>query len=558
MLELNTSIFYKVRFNICSKDNNILPTDRVIHYVSEWLQKKWRYALKDVDLSVLEKGCDLHEKDRSGSVSIKSDSFLENENFLFWACQISEQKAPKEKYAPRTWITEIGIRPLEKGKIEFSCVIYYTDRPGFIGLCEKEPDPNIPKFIGSIIKDPEMECSSGCDTIFIEPTKLSVGDWVSFWDKITDDTRELPYIFISPQINRESGKGQLIIDPQTMAIAAGGNALVFYATDMGIIEEMNYYCPEEYKCYGGAIRIYANKVKLDDPLDSHRHRYIAVNTITELGVNTVVQMIRRALAQDVHFYETFFRLRDCVQKREVYARQMRLTELHQQHEAEKNKLQKENEKETEYWYSEATSEAQKRVQAEEENDLLREEMREIKSENYNLTMEIDSYRPLAAKNAELEKVCKNRFNTKEYPDSVEEVVHYFEAVFADKIAFSDDAYKSLKDCTIPLKDVWNVFFHLATVMCDLYINGVGDIYKEFRNKSGIDISRGEGSCTHQNKKLMKQYVTHYHGESIDIEAHQTYPRIGQSIHFGFSEKDQKVVVGWCGEHKDNATTQKVR
>ena len=165
---------------------------------------------------------------------------------------------------------------------------------------------------------------------------------------------------------------------------------------------------------------------------------------------------------------------------------------------------------------------------------------------------------MAAKNAELERACSNRLNTKEYPSTHQDIINYFDASFGDCIAFSDDVEKSLKNCSIPFDELWNTLYYLATTMRDLYIFGSGDIYKEFKHQTGINIGRGEGANTHQNKKMMDQYKTEYHGIQIDIEAHVKCSRNYQRIHFGFSQEDQKVVVGWCGEHKDNATTQKVR
>ena len=57
---------------------------------------------------------------------------------------------------------------------------------------------------------------------------------------------------------------------------------------------------------------------------------------------------------------------------------------------------------------------------------------------------------------------------------------------------------------------------------------------------------------------MKQFKTELNGESIDIEAHITYPKQRQSIHFGYSEKLNKLVIGHCGEHLDNYSTRKVK
>ena len=376
------------------------------------------------------------------------------------------------------------------------------------------------------------------------------------------------------------------IDPKDLAIAAGGNAIIFYSNNENIIEEMNFYCPEEYRCYEGSLRIYQPYIDLDDPLDCRRHRYISANSINTLGNKAVVQMIRRALAQDVHFYETFFRIKDCRIKQENYSRQLRLYELKKQHQEQNLRI----EQKAFDWFNHATSEEEKRIQAEDdlekmktmlkvieqnssdlvdaelekrlqaEDDLtkVQEELKTIKEENYNLKVEIDSYRPLASKNAELERVCNNRLNNKTYPRTPRDIIQYFEATFTDCIAFSNDVAKSLKDCTIPLDELWHVIYNLATVMRSLYIDSNGDIYKEFKNKTGITIGRGEGANTHQNKKLMQQYATEYHGISVDIEAHVKCSKNYQRIHFGFSKEDQKVIIGWCGQHKDNATTQRVK
>lgn len=62
--------------------------------------------------------------------------------------------------------------------------------------------------------------------------------------------------------------------------------------------------------------------------------------------------------------------------------------------------------------------------------------------------------------------------------------------------------------------------------------------------------------TRKDKSLMRQFETTYQGEIINIEPHITYSRLGQSIHFGFAEADQKVVVGHCGKHLEIYSSQK--
>ena len=174
----------------------------------------------------------------------------------------------------------------------------------------------------------------------------------------------------------------------------------------------------------------------------------------------------------------------------------------------------------------------------------------LEEENYTLKQLNESYRSLARDNAALTKAVNSRLAIKEYPCIAADVVNYFEATFGDKIQFTDDARKTLKDCRIEPSELWKVFYALSTVMWELYFTQSGDIYKEFVARTGIKAKRGEGSMTRSDAKLMRQFVTEYKGESINIEAHITYGKLGQSIHFGFSNNDKKIIIGSCGEHKD--------
>ncbi|MBQ8747446.1 MAG: hypothetical protein IJZ08_06230 [Clostridia bacterium] len=562
MLELNNSIFYKVKFDITANQNEVDLIWKVIYHIKSWLTRKWNkgktiLTTQNATWSYLKRGGTISSTDKK-SVYIESEAFEESENMQYWACRIFERKAPRTDFAPREWITEIGVKPVSKGKIEFSCVISYIDRPGFIGKCEDEPYPNVPNLIKNLLQDKGCVCEIGCDLITTEPQALKAGEWIGFWERVTKIDRQIPYIFIATKSSVDEENYKYPVDPKQLAIAAGGNARVFYAEDQGVMDEMDYFCPNEYKCYNGSIRIYFPKIDTTDPLDIYRHRYLTSNTILQLGQEEIVQMIRRALAQDIHFYETFFRLKDCRAKQENFQRQLRLEALKTKHQEETLRISQQKDQEAQDWCNMALLEEEKRLHVEDDLEQIKAELQALKEEKFILNAKIDTYRGLAEKNASLERACNNRLNTKTYPSSPMDVINYFDASFADCIAFSEDVYKSLKNCTISLADLWSALYCLATTMRELYLSAGGDIYKEFTKRTGIDVGRGEGANTHQNKKMMDQYSTEYHGYQIDIEPHIKFSRNHQRIHFGFCQEDQKVIVGWCGEHKDNATTHKVK
>ena len=324
---------------------------------------------------------------------------------------------------------------------------------------------------------------------------------------------------------------------------------MFYATSKAVTDEMNYFTPQGLACYNGMIRIYYPGVKATDELDYTRHRYFYPDKIETIGENAVCQILRRALAQDMTFCDKFFRIDDCRAMVEANIRQKRLQELQATH---REKLQEVEDK----TFSLAILEEEKRLIAEAERDRIKAELNALKEENYILTQQNESYRSLAKDNAALTKAISSRLAIKKYPETPEDIVNYFEATFGDKIQFTDDARRTLKTCSIDLSDLWKALNALATVMWDLYFTKGGDIYKEFKMQTGIKATRGEGSMTRADAKLMRQFVTDYNGESINIEAHITYAQKKQSIHFGFSDKDKRIIIGSCGAHKEVYSSEK--
>lgn len=555
MIDLNSTMFYKVKFKISLQDSEKDLLWLVVSHIKNWQTRKWNKESKLISDNVktwsnLKKGSTISSTDKK-TVKIVSDVCYvdEPENGTYWACKIIETPFSDTRFAPRRWVTEVGFEPINANSAYFSCVISYSDMADFIGECEPMPAPNVPGLVRRVITDKYISCESGIDKISIYPQEIASGQWMGFWERLQNEERNIPYIYISPKNNSMEDENCLCATPKDIATAAGGNALVFYATDKAVTEEMNYFTPQELACYNGMIRIYYPGVKTTDELDHNRHRYLRPNQIESMGERAVCQILHRALAQDVTFYDKFFRIDDCQAMVDANVRQKRLKELQAIHQ---EKL-KEVENETMVL---AVDEEEKRLLVEAERDRLSAELADLKAENYILTQQNESYRSLAQDNAALSKAVNSRFNTKNYPNSPEDVVNYFEATFGDKIQFTDDARKSLKSCKMDLSDLWSALFALSTAMWDLYFTQGGDIYKEFKTRTGIKATRGEGTMTRADAKLMRQFVTDYNGESINIEAHITYAEKEQSIHFGFSDNDRKIIIGSCGEHKEIYSTRK--
>ena len=557
MLDLNATMFYKTKFTISTIDETDDLLWKIVLHIKNWQTTKWNTKDKQIlttqnlNWTSLKNGGRIFSDDENNSVYIESECFSTEDRFgQYWACSITEKRDPRFGYAPRQWITEVGYEQEEPTSATLSCVLSYSDRPGFIGLCEDPPTPSIPNLIKNILSDITLRCYCGSDDLVSTPEKLEPGEWPQFWNRLTKKERQLPYIYISPRrIDYESENTKLLIDPEKLATIICGNALVFYADSLDFSREMRYLCLDSYSCYGGAIRIYFANIDTESETDSYRHRFLSAAYIDEHGADCVLQIFRRALTQNVNFYDSFFRVDECRKRKEDFLRHKRIAEIQKRHKIQLNKVETQA-------MSMAMKEEEKRLQAEETVNSLKTQIEDLRRNNFNLSAQVDNFSSAAARNAELELAQKNRLKISQLPESPLEIINYFICLFGDRIAFSDDAIKSVKDCTLNSSELWKVFFALATTMRDLFISGSGNPFTEFKRITGIDCARGEGSMTRKDKNLMRQFETVYQGRNIDIEPHITYSRQQQSIHFGFSEKDEKIVIGHCGEHLKIYSSQK--
>ncbi len=243
---------------------------------------------------------------------------------------IVEKPASKSGYAPRQWTTEIGFRTISQWSAEISYVVTYSDTPGFIGPCQDIPTITVPNVIRRLLSDSTLVCRIGNNVLTSEPQRLKAGDYPQFEKILFDPERELPVLYISPK--RDSAgedTGRLLVSEKNVAETVLGNALVFFSEDLSFSAEMRYLGNAAYNCFGGAIRIYLPHIHPEDKGDQYRHRFISAKDIESNGEDYVLHIFRRALAQDVHFYEKMFRLENCKQLHSIDAHKAKIDAIRQ-------------------------------------------------------------------------------------------------------------------------------------------------------------------------------------------------------------------------------------
>lgn len=568
MFDLNSTLFFKSKFTmeLLSPENSDLLWLLILK-IKGWMVPKWRRCNEEIPTQPNEwtkwKLGSFFES-ANGTVKFKSLHFLDADENHFWAGKIIESRPPENGCAPREWVTEIGFQPRSASVADVCIVIYYSDRPGFIGPCEPAPQASTPRLIRMLCEDPQLRCTIGDYPVRLEPIRLRPGDFPEFWHSVCDENRDVPIVYLSPRAGEQPGApARPLIDPVQLANILGPNALVYYADDVDFSREMTQMChPDSMGCYSGAIRIYTTHPAVENEGDSYRHRRIPARDI--IGAEEAVQdILRRALAQDVHFYEKMFRIEDCQrlidrrraeQHKQAYKKELEDLLLSEA-DAKEALLQKRLEEIDD-----------ERFQWEITKDDYEQQLSNLRKELRSTQAYADSLREEATLSATRAEALDAVRDIASYPQSPRAIAEYFEKHFADRIAFSDRGKASLDSCETDPKVLWDALYQMSTLLFELYEDdNVSVIEKSFNNaNSKLRIVRGEGSMTRKDANLMRQYTDTYKGKTISIETHLKTNQPKESspqflrIYYAYDSALHKIIIGSCGKHLDNYSTQKIK
>ena len=566
MYDLSSVMFYNTKFTIrrLSPETDLL--ELIVGHVRDWMTLKYN---KGPVKHLPHYKAKIWQRFQTGKTIFSWTRYPDNHEIVlssdylktadpnggqprqYWACTITEKRVPKIPYAPRTWTTEIGFEQISKDEAEISCVLSYSDKSGHIGLTEEKPVPTIPIVIQRILASKLIECKCGDDIPNTTAQKVKKGEWADLWNRIRAKKRELPYIIVNPLL-KETETGELDVEykvkPYKLAYALCANALVFYPEDADSALELAKAFPRFYECSIGNIRCYTTHCNPAQNNDSYRHRYVTAEETESWGAAKVIEIFRRALVQNIDKYPDFFRIDNVKSKREEIRRAQNLQNLQEKYRKTLNEK---------VYHEQATDELlEEASRLEQERDSALAKLKEKSNDNRKLTAQIEAMRSdaergrAAAKAQNARSLCKTM-------ESLDDVLKYFENMYADRLFFTDNAKRSLKSCKLPLGELWYWLYSLAEIMYDLFNEPEAGIEKTFKAKTGIECGRGEGSQTRKNKDLMKQFFTDYKGERINTEMHLKSKDRLQSLHFGFSQNAKLLIIEHCGAHLTNASTKNV-
>lgn len=565
MIDLNSTLFFKGSFEVGARREASDLLWALVLKVRAWMVPKWRRRGETIPdrlplWSAWKQG--RHFSSENELVHFKSVYHRREDGLEFWACQIIETEAPGDGCAPRDWATEIGFQQREDGRAQISIVIYYSDRPGFIGPCQAPPQPSLPRLIRLFCRDEALACTVDGHPLELQPVRLAPGDFPAFWKLVSDPAREVPVVYISPGVPEQPDAAPVnLLDPQRLTDLLGPNALVFYADDREFSQEMQLMCPQpDCACYTGQVRVYAAHPHMEKPEDACRHRLIGMRALKE-DPEAIYAMLRRALAQDVHFYERMFRMENCREMNERARARQRQQEYRAQ--VENELLESAVEKEQQLQQQLEQMDAERFAWALRKEEL-QERIGELESDVHRAEALADSYREAAVLSHEREAALDNVRRIAAYPESPRQIVDYFLLHFGDRLAFTRRGLASLDRCTTAPAVLWDALYQMVTTLFQLYEDEEEVMVdRAFNSCSNLRLARGEGTMTRKNAGLMRNYSDTYEGRVIDIQAHIKTAEVRPGspkflrIYFCYDPALHKIIVGSCGEHLENHTSQKI-
>jgi DNA-binding FrmR family transcriptional regulator len=203
----------------------------------------------------------------------------------------------------------------------------------------------------------------------------------------------------------------------------------------------------------------------------------------------------------------------------------------------------------------------------EENQLLQLQVMEKEDEVRALRREFEEYK-VSTREAfdrcrQLESQMHAIENLAELPSSLAEVLTLIAALHPDKIVLTEDAIKTAESAGLEdksLDDAWRCLWSIPTILHPLFFEDGQPNDKEgaYRDRSGFDLAMSEGKQTKKQTNLMALRTRRFNGREIDITPHVKMGNRAPKclrVHFAIDRENGRFIIGHCGDHLQNYTSQ---
>ena len=192
---------------------------------------------------------------------------------------------------------------------------------------------------------------------------------------------------------------------------------------------------------------------------------------------------------------------------------------------------------------------------------LDEKLTQAKAENADLQDKIDAMQAGFAEVPKLRQALSGVRSIRNLPQTNEDVISYFLAVYPDRIDFTDQGARTAAKCGIKPEILWSCLYDVANDLCDIHRDNPPDVEAVFKERTGWEVSMCEGSQTRSNPNLMALRKDTYQGREISIEPHVKFDRSEkktgaayQRLYYCYDALTRLIIVGYVGDHMDNHST----
>lgn len=467
-----------------------------------------------------------------------------------WAVRLTHADS---EIVAREWVVDIGFCWAGDDTYEVSIAVEHAARPGF-SIELPAPEVSAPDVVRRLLELEGISAVAGAQPLTSKAVAVRVGDGEFLRQALESKERAAPLIYVS----RARGDFSIPVSPEALAKHLAGAAVVMYEDERGLDEELRYLINRTYRCFGGAIRLYQPRLRLDDTLDQGRHRYLRHEEILEKGASKALEAIVHAVTR-----------RPDPRNRPAVAAIEDVERLIREHRVEELKSKASDGHELAALYaadlSQVKAEKARLVDelaiAEQRLEKEVEQHEETRRDVRRLEMDLDA----ARHQAEDEDASKLAAFAGDFslPRSLPEVLALAEKLFPGRLFVTERARGSARKSTLRttrMDVAWDCIKSMATVLWDLHCKekvALREIITRFKNETGFELSAGESEGTMADKKLAAKRRVEVDGKALDISSHVKWGRKAPDclrVYYAVDAEKGTLVIGHCGDHLDTVRT----
>ena len=510
----------------------------------------------------------------------------------YWALDYDEPDN-HESAAGRHWHTSVGIESRGLTAVVNVRISIYM-APGVLGFAPTVPPSTTPAFMKNILALPMCRCYVGSTMVRPWSTTLTLDSFEDDFEKnLLDPCRELPLMLVM-----RDAEGELPTDIRDLAIRCRGLANVYDGdgSNQELCDRLGeLFVQGEHSglfgCGPGVVRIYQPHVALDAKGDQRRHRYFTPDVVREQGYS-FNEMLRQSLTRnwerseehvvtcaDVANRERRAHLDDTLRHSSTFEAEVteykQLLDAFEEEFDEKrrdyDKLESNyrtlrlryDELLAEYHTLKAEYEELSEIFLSDESDedasQLRGRLSVVSHELVDAIAERDEAR---VRLEVLERENEVFMGLDHLPDTLPQMLDLIRDMYPTRVVVLPEAEKSAEDFAMPEPDLcWQILKAVPTTLWSIcFDEDVSNVVDEFHLRTGFILAASEGKMTNKDPKLARLREREYDGRTIDISWHikkKTDTAKGKCfrLHFWLDSERKLIVIGHCGDHLRNYSTQ---